>query len=252
MKPLDQLPSLTDRVYDAIVDEICEGRLPAGTHLVQEQLASRLGVSRQPIQQALALLKADGLIEEVGKRGMQVASLDLNAMRHHYNIRAALDALAVRELAARARSNLSVTDDLERRGRKILEAGRAAIERGSVAQQIREDEAFHALFYDVSGNPFLRRTTEPHWRFLRRIMGEVLRHAEPPRSIWHQHQEILEAVVRGDREQSERLAVDHIQRAADTLEDAIRSGGLEQKLAADKTDIGQADPERSSRARLRA
>ena len=39
MKPLDQLPSLTDRVFDAIVDEICEGGLPAGTHLVQEQLA---------------------------------------------------------------------------------------------------------------------------------------------------------------------------------------------------------------------
>ena len=247
MKPLDQLPSLTDRVYDAIVDEICEGRLPAGTHLVQEQLASRLGVSRQPIQQALALLKADGLIEEVGKRGMQVASLDLNAMRYHYKIRAALDALAAGESAARAKSSLGVTDDLERRGRKILEAGQTAIEKGSVAQQIREDEAFHALFYDVSGNPFLHRTAEPHWRFLRRIMGEVLRHAEPPRAIWDQHQDMLEAVVKGDREQSERLAVDHIQRAADTLEDAIRSGGFEQEPALDQTDSGLL-----SRARLRA
>ena len=232
MKPLDQLPSLTDRVYDAIVDEICEGGLPAGTHLVQEQLARRLGVSRQPIQQALALLKADGLIEEVGKRGMQVASLDLEAMRHHYDIRAALDALAVGETAVRARNSLSVTADLERRGRKILEAGREAIERGSTAGQIREDEAFHALFYETSGNPFLHRTAEPHWRFLRRIMGEVLRHAEPPRSIWRQHQDILDAVVEGDRERSERLAVDHIRRAADRLEQAIESGAFEQRSVA--------------------
>ncbi|MGI9452161.1 MAG: GntR family transcriptional regulator [Geminicoccaceae bacterium] len=231
MKPLDQLPSLTDRVYDAIVDEICEGRLPASTHLVQEQLATRLGVSRQPIQQALALLKADGLIEEVGKRGMHVASLDLKAMRHHYDIRAALDALAARKAAAHAKDSLSVTADLERRGQKILEAGREAIEKGGVARQIREDKAFHGLFYEVSGNPFLHRTAEPHWRFLRRIMGEVLRHAEPPRSIWHQHQELLEAVVAGDQEQSERLAVDHIQRAADMLEMAIKSGGLEQRPA---------------------
>lgn len=230
MKPLDQLPTLTDRAYDAIVDEICEGRLPAGTHLVQEQLAARLGVSRQPIQQALALLKVDGLIQEVGKRGMQVAPLDLTAMRHHYNIRAALDALAVREAAGCAKNSLSITADLERRGQQILEAGREAIEQGSVAQQIREDEAFHALFYEISGNPFLHRTAEPHWRFLRRIMGEVLRHAEPPRSIWRQHQEILEAVVKGDLERSERLAVDHIQRAADTLEEAIKAGGLGQKL----------------------
>jgi len=231
VKPLDQLPSLTNRVYDAIVDEICDGHMPAGVHLVQEQLATRLGVSRQPIQQALALLKADGLIEEVGKRGMQVASLDLKAMRHHYNIRAALDALAVRETAARAQNSFSVTADLERRGQKILEAGRDAIEKGSVAQQIREDKAFHSLFYEASGNPFLHRTAEPHWRFLRRIMGEVLRHAEPPRSIWRQHQEMLEAVVAGGQERSERLAVDHIQRAADMLEKTIKSGVLEQRPA---------------------
>ena len=148
------------------------------------------------------------LIEEVGKRGMQVAALDLKAMRYHYDIRAALDALAARKAAARAKNSLSITADVERHGQKILEAGLEAIDKGSVARQIREDEAFHALFYDVSGNPFLRRTAEPHWRFLRRIMGEVLRHAEPPRSIWRQHQDILEAVVRGDEQQSERLAVE--------------------------------------------
>jgi DNA-binding GntR family transcriptional regulator len=234
MKRLDQLPSLADRVYNAIVDEICEGRLPAGTHLVQEHLAARLGVSRQPVQQALALLKADGLIEEVGKRGMQVASLDLNAMRHHYKIRAALDALAAREAAVRAKESLSVTADLERRGRKILDAGLEAIEKGSVAQQIREDEAFHALLYEFSGNPFLHRTAEPHWRFLRRIMGEVLRHAEPPRAIWTQHEDILEAVVKGDQERSEQLAVGHIQKAADTLEEAINTGDQVSELALKK------------------
>jgi len=142
-----------------------------------------------------------------------------------------LTALAACETAVRAKNSLGVTADLERRVQKILEAGRDAIERESVAQQIREDKAFHSLFYEVSGNPFLHRTAEPHWRFLRRIMGEVLRHAEPPRSIWRQHQEMLEAVVTGDQEQSERLAVDHIERAADMLEDAIKSGGLEQRSA---------------------
>ena len=56
MKILKSQPSLTDQVYDAIVDQICEGALSAGSHLVQEQLAERLGVSRQPVQQAMALM----------------------------------------------------------------------------------------------------------------------------------------------------------------------------------------------------
>jgi DNA-binding transcriptional MocR family regulator len=49
--------SLVDQVYDAIVDDICGGRLEAGTHLVQERLAERFGISRQPIQHAMARLK---------------------------------------------------------------------------------------------------------------------------------------------------------------------------------------------------
>ena len=51
-------PALADQVYEALVDDICSGRLAAGTHLKQEQLADQLGVSRQPVQQAMALLKA--------------------------------------------------------------------------------------------------------------------------------------------------------------------------------------------------
>ncbi len=53
---LQTAPSLTEQVYDAIVDEISDGRLAPGMHLVQEQLARRLGVSRQPVQQAMARL----------------------------------------------------------------------------------------------------------------------------------------------------------------------------------------------------
>ncbi|NIR59688.1 MAG: GntR family transcriptional regulator, partial [Gammaproteobacteria bacterium] len=77
---------LAEQVYQAILDEICDGTLSPGAHLVQEQLAERLGVSRQPIQQAIALLKADGLVEEAGKRGVRVTPLDATAMRHHYEI----------------------------------------------------------------------------------------------------------------------------------------------------------------------
>ena len=94
MKILKFQPSLTDQVYDAIVDQICEGALPAGSHLVQEQLAERLGVSRQPVQQAMALLKADGMVEEVGRRGLWVTPLDADLMRHHYDIRPAFSAIS--------------------------------------------------------------------------------------------------------------------------------------------------------------
>lgn len=221
MKPLVTQPNLAQQVYEAIVDEICDGDLLAGAHLVQEDLAERLGVSRQPIQQAMALLKADGLVVEIGRRGLQVTPLDLDLMRHHYEIRAVLDGLSVRMSAARAAEDPPVARGIAERGQQILDRGAAAVAKGAVGGQVRADEAFHNMLYENSGNPLLARAAEPHWRYLRRAMGEVLRHAEPPQEIWRQHGEILDAVATGDVDRAESLAVAHDLRAAETLNAAL-------------------------------
>jgi len=218
-------PGLAEQVYQALLDEICDGALLPGTHLVQEQLAERLGVSRQPVQQAMALLKADGMVEEVGRRGLRVAPLDLNLMRHHYEIRAALDGLAARSAARRAKANSAVAQAIDERGRVILAAGEAAVAAGATHEQIRQDEDLHILIYEASGNPLLSPTAESHWRFLRRVMGEVLRHGEPPPTIWQQHAEILNAVVAGNAQLAEQRSVDHLLMAAETLAVSFGNNG---------------------------
>ncbi|WP_165784284.1 GntR family transcriptional regulator [Zhengella mangrovi] len=221
MKLLPAQPSLTDQVYSVIVDEICSGRLPEGAHLVQEQLAARLGVSRQPVQQAMALLKSDGLVEEIGRRGLYVTPLDIDLMRQHYEVRAVLDGMATRMAAEQVRRSPGTATTLAERGKTILAQGQSAVANGDLAEQVRHDEAFHTLIYDHSGNALVARTAEPHWRFLRRAMGEVLRSAKLPADIWRQHADILDAVLAGDAEKAERLAVDHDLNASETLYDAL-------------------------------
>ncbi len=221
MKRIQTKPTLAQQVYDAIVDEICEGALPAGAHLVQEQLAERLGVSRQPVQQAMALLKADGMVEDIGGRGLRVTPLDPELMRSHYEIRAALDALATRMAAERARDQPAAAEEIARRGREILRKGEAAVADGNLGAQVRHDMELHALLYEASGNPLLARTAGPHWRFLRRAMGEVLRHAELPKNIWQQHAEILEAVIAGDPDRAQDLVTDHDLNASEALRSVL-------------------------------
>jgi DNA-binding FadR family transcriptional regulator len=79
----------------------------------------------------------------------------------------------------------------------------------------------HTLIYEMSGNPLLELTAEPHWRFLRRAMGEVLRRATLPREIWRQHVEIVDAIAGGDADRAETLMVVHDLAAAKTLRAAL-------------------------------
>lgn len=225
MKVLRPQPSLAEQVYDAISDEICEGALPAGAHLKQEQLAERLGVSRQPVQQAMALLKADGLVEEKGRRGLSVTRLNRDLMRHHYGVRAALDGMAARLTASRALADAGVARTYRRRADAILQQGKSAVASHDVAGQVRHDVAFHTLAYEMSGNPLLAGTAEPHWRFLRRAMGEVLRREALPGKIWRQHSEIADAIAAGEPERAEALMVEHDLTAADTLYAALEDRG---------------------------
>ncbi|RVU38274.1 GntR family transcriptional regulator [Hwanghaeella grinnelliae] len=217
MSIIRSVPNLTDQVYQLVVDEICDGILPAGSHLVQERLAERFGVSRQPVQQAIALLKADGLIEEIGKRGMQVAALDLAMMRAHYQLRGTLDALAAQLAAKRAAADPNLAAEIDVRGREIIRRGFKAVHSGSVPNQIQEEAAFHFFVYEISGNPLMTKSAEPHWRYLRRAIGDRLRETPQPESIWKQHEEILDAVISGQPGLAEKRALEHVRLATEML-----------------------------------
>ena len=102
---LESTPDLVDQVYRALLDAISDGSLAPGQRLTQEDIATQLAVSRQPVLQALRLLKNDGLIQDAPGRGVLVAPLDATWMRQVYEVRGALDALAAR-LAAQHRQRV--------------------------------------------------------------------------------------------------------------------------------------------------
>jgi DNA-binding GntR family transcriptional regulator len=209
MSQVQTQPTLVEQVVNAIVSEIVGGQLPANARLIQDELARAYGVSRQPVQQALLLLRDRGLVREAPGRGLIVSPLDVDFVRNLYEIRAMLDGLAAR-LAADRGSERAKTE-----GPAFLDLGRAAVESGSLHDQIEADMRFHAFLNDLSGNPLIGETTAPHWPYLRRVMGEVLRDdIQMPRTILKEHVTILDAVIAGDAAAAETLSRDHISRAA--------------------------------------
>lgn len=217
MQPIAAAPSRAEQVYNAIRDSICDGRMTPGTHLVQEDLAAQLGVSRQPVQQALLLLKNERLVVELGARGLYVAPLDADDVIHHYQIRIVLDQLAARLVTERAAASRAWADELRRRGDEILAEGEGARDRRNAPDAVSHDVRFHSFIYEMSGNPFIADTASSHWNYLRRVMVAVLLHAERGEVVWRQHREILDALLAGDAAASERLAAEHVLGAQDAL-----------------------------------
>lgn len=219
MSALPQMPSRTDQVFEAIVDDICTGRLTPGTPLRQEQLAERFGVSRQPVQQALLLLRNQGLVREFGRRGLEVAPLEPAFVSHLYELRAVLDGQSARLAAARR------TDEWLAHADGVVASGNQAFTDRAFAQMIRGDVEFHRAVVEASGNPLLVESAGVMWRNVQRVMGEVLFQGGAPAWIWEDHTAILEAIRDGDGDAAEALSRRHAEHGEQLILDAMREVG---------------------------
>ncbi len=215
MPTLAPQPTIVEQAYRAILDAICEGRLDPGERLTQESVAAKLDVSRQPVGQALLLLKQQKFLVEAGRRGLMVAPLDREFMRWIYELRLGLDPLSASLATQRAGAAL------RERGEAILVEGRRAVHEGAVPDLIRADMAFHMMLYEASGNRLFVDTMGQLWNHLRRAMREVLLQRDYRRLIWTEHEQILRAVTTGDAEAAAALARAHLVNAAHNVEIAL-------------------------------
>ncbi len=208
---LDQLksqPALIDQVHDKLVEAISSGRLAPGQRLTQERVADMLGVSRQPVSHALQLLKHRGLVIEHGRRGLAVAPIDGERIRHLYQVREALDGLAARLAAARVRQGNVKAGDLQP-FELALGAGHRLPAAAEVFVLVEADVAFHRALYKLSGNPEIEHTVAEQWPQFMRSMAVVLDQPGRRAAIWQEHDAIFAAVAAGDPKKAETLARRH-------------------------------------------
>ena len=93
--------TLWERVHHHLREEILANRLPPGTVLGEVALAESLGVSRGPVREALGRLAAEGLVTVRPRRGAVVSALSPQEFLEAYQVREALEALAIRLAVSR-------------------------------------------------------------------------------------------------------------------------------------------------------
>ena len=196
---IESTPDLVERVYASLLDAISDGTLAPGARIMQEDIAEQLAVSRQPVLQALRLLRKDGFVLDAPGRGVLVAPLDVTHLVQIYQVRSTLDALAAR-LAAQARYVMD---------RQLIADGRRVARGSDVQAMMSADAAFHSAIYAASGNPLIEQTAQTHWHHIRRAMGAVLQLSTMRESIWDEHEAIAQAIACGDETTAESLIRQH-------------------------------------------
>jgi DNA-binding GntR family transcriptional regulator len=204
---LEASPDLVERVYRSLIDAISDGSLAPGQRITQEDIAQQLAVSRQPVLQALRLLKKDGFVQDAPGRGVQVSALDAEWTRNVYQVRGALDSLAAR-LAAQRKYRIDPV---------LLTEGRRAARGDDVRAMIDADLAFHAALYAAAGNPLIGQSAQLHWHHLRRVMGAVLQQMGQREAVWDEHEAIAQAIGAGDASAAVRLIEEHSAHASESL-----------------------------------
>ena len=196
--------TLWERVHQYLRQEILANRLPPGTELGEVALAGSLGVSRGPIREALGRLAAEGLVTARPRRGAVVTSLSKDEFLEAYQVREALEMLAIRLAVPR------ITAVQLERLQGLVDDMVACAVRDDVDGFFEANAAFHETFVDASGN---RRLTETY-RQLVEQMGRYRRRSLALRGSLErsiaEHRTILRAVAAGDAERAAHLLSEHI------------------------------------------
>nr|WP_296070708.1 GntR family transcriptional regulator [uncultured Actinoplanes sp.] len=211
VEPLTSLDrsTLRERALDALRAAITSGQYRPGDHLGEVELAGRLGVSRGTIREALRHLQQEGLVTP-GARGMlRVSSHSATEIIELFQVRAALEGLAVRLLIDSPRRDAAVA--ALRRAVAELNAPQA----GFIAH-VDADMAFHLLLCQSSGNSML--TTA--WQQLAgRIRVTIMARGEDQSALMSgdYHAPIVDAIEAGDAARAVEVLQQHMERAAERL-----------------------------------
>src|SRR5262245_46014294 len=137
---------LSDRIRNALTDEIASGTLVAGSALEEQQLADRFGASRTPVREALRQLVVSGLVEVRGRRWVVVARMTPERIMDMFETSAEVEAMCVR-LATYRMTPLERSHLIE-----LHEGSRAMVEACDVDAYDAFNRHFHECIYRATHN----------------------------------------------------------------------------------------------------
>jgi DNA-binding GntR family transcriptional regulator len=209
IRPLQRPVPLRQSVYDALIDLIVGGDLPPGQHMVETDLARQLGVSRQPIREALHRMEAEGWVDLRPSQGAFVHVPTESEVDELLDVRALLEAETAR-LAARVATSADAA-----RLRDICVTGEAAADADDFSGAVAANNAFHTEIAAIAGNAVLAELAD----IVGRRVQWYYRMVAPERGqgSWTEHADLIDAIETHDTGRAGSLARTHAERTRDAF-----------------------------------
>ncbi|MCX4742075.1 MULTISPECIES: GntR family transcriptional regulator [Streptomyces] len=198
---LERPGPLRDRVYEALLELITTRALRPGQHLVESELAGHLGVSRQPVREALQRLNTEGWVDLRPAQGAFVHEPTEEEADQLLTVRTLLEAEAARLAAAHAdEAGITALEE-------ILALGMRAAEDDDVDAAVALNARFHARVMELAGNAVLAELAAQVDRRVRWYYTPVARRRG--RQSWIEHRDLIAAIADHDEARATRLMREH-------------------------------------------
>ena len=207
--------TMQEIVYDTIRESVLSGKYPPGHHLIAEDLAKELGVSRMPVREALHRLEVAGLVTMSPHRGAVVSEFAEPEIIELYHIRAVLDGLAAR-LAV---PNLT-DDDFAQLNARVDEM-QTTIKAGETEAFLRANRDFHLVIWKAARAPRLQELLKNLYDTSQPFRNTSVQLPGRADQVIEEHRRIAKALMKRDVVAAEKYANDHHERTAVRLLNAL-------------------------------
>ena len=206
LEPIKQSESLSDEVARRLRSAIKGGDFPPGTHLVEQEIAKQLLVSRMPVRIAIQKLIDEGLVIKEPRRGAFVHTFSSKELNEVFSIRVALERLVVQY----ALSNWSKQVESELEG--IVGQMRQAASAGDRQKGFVLDSRFHSILWQLSQHSILIEVVSSLRSRISRFLAEANDVLSPTELNMHveAHQHLVNVLKMGDIERAKDAISDHI------------------------------------------
>lgn len=202
---LDEYLPLRDVVFKTLRQAILTGELKPGERLMEIHLANRLGVSRTPIREAIRMLELEGLVTMIPRKGAEVSRISKQDISDVLEVRASLDALAVRLCCER------ITEEEMQKLEEATKAFSEAVALGDLTAVAQADVDYHDIIVNASKNKRLFQMVFNLAERAYRYRLEYIKDKSSHENLIKEHQEILDYIKKKDAANAEKAIIKHVQ-----------------------------------------